>query len=81
MLGLRLRALSSLLRDVEALSARADERLLANADLKPELSNLVKAYGGSRAVRAFSAVDRAITALVERNASPKIVADWLAFQL
>jgi DNA polymerase-3 subunit delta' len=80
-LGLRLRALSSLLRDVGALSARADERLLANADLKPELLHLVKAYGGSRAVRAFSAVDRAIRVLVERNASPKIVADWLAFQL
>jgi DNA polymerase-3 subunit delta' len=80
-LGLRLRALSSLLRDVGALSARADERVLANADLQPELLNLVQAYGGTRAVRAFSAVDRAITALVERNASPKIVADWLAFQL
>ena len=30
--------------------------------------------------RAFSAVGRSLTAL-ERNASPKIVADWLALQL
>ena len=40
----------------------------------------MKAFDGDRTVRAFSAVDRAVAAL-ERNASPKIVADWLAFQL
>jgi hypothetical protein len=28
----------------------------------------------------FSAIDRALAAL-DRNASPKIVADWLAFQI
>jgi hypothetical protein len=31
-------------------------------------------------VRAFSAVDRALAA-IGRNASPKIVSDWLALQL
>jgi hypothetical protein len=31
-------------------------------------------------LRAFAAVDRALNAL-DRNASPKIVADWLAFQI
>jgi len=30
--------------------------------------------------RAFAAIDRALEA-IDRNASPKIVADWLAFQL
>jgi hypothetical protein len=33
-------------------------------------------------VKAYAAVDRALTALAApRNASPKIVADWLALQL
>jgi DNA polymerase-3 subunit delta' len=76
----RLRALSSLLRDLEVLSARADERWLANADLKAALQALLKAFDRDRVLRAFSAVDRALAAL-ERNASPKVVADWLAFQL
>jgi len=79
-LSRRLRALSSLLRDLGVLLARADDRWIANTDLKPLLSGLVKAFEGDRAVRAFSAVDRALAAL-DRNASPKIVADWLAFQI
>jgi DNA polymerase-3 subunit delta' len=79
-LARRLRALSSLLRDLGVLLSRADEKILANADMKPLLSGLMKAFDSDRTVRAFSAVDRAVLAL-ERNASPKIVADWLAFQL
>jgi DNA polymerase-3 subunit delta' len=79
-LSRRLLALSSLLRDLGLLGARADDRTLANADLKPQLQTLLKAYDGDRALRAFSAVDRAIDAL-GRNASPKIVADWLALNL
>ena len=76
----RLLALASLLRDLGLLLSRADERYLANADLKPLLGGLTKAFDADRTVSAFSAVDKAVTAL-ERNASPKIVADWLAFQL
>ena len=76
----RLLALSSLLRDVGVLLSRADHRGLANADLKPLLDSLLRSFDGARALRAFSAVDRALEAL-DRNASPKIVADWLAFQL
>jgi DNA polymerase-3 subunit delta' len=79
-LSRRLRALSSLLRDLGVLLSRADDRWLANADLRPLLSGLAKAFDSDRAVRAFSAVDRALAAL-DRNASPKIVADWLAFQI
>ena len=79
-LARRLRALSSILRDLGVLLSRADERCLANADLEPLLRRLQRSFDGERALRAFSAVDRALFAL-ERNASPKIVADWLAFQI
>ena len=79
-LARRLRALASLIRDCGVLLSRADERCLANPDMKPLLGGLVPAFDGDRTVRAFSAVDQAIAAL-ERNASPKIVADWVAFQI
>jgi len=79
-LARRLHALSSILRDLGVLLSRADERCLANADLQPLLKRLLRSFDGDRALRAFSAVDRALLAL-ERNASPKIVADWLAFQI
>ena len=79
-LARRLRALLSLLRDLGVLLSRADERYLANADMKPQLGGVIQAFDADRTVRAFSAVDRALSAL-ERNASPKIVADWVAFQI
>ena len=79
-LGRRLRAVASMLRDIGALQVRADDRTLANGDLKAELSALVRAFDGQRTQRAFAAVDTALAAL-DRNASPKIVADWIAFQL
>ncbi len=75
-----LRALSSLLRDLGILSTRADARMLANADLQDELGRLTTAFDGVRSMRAFAAVDRALDAL-ERNVSPKVVADWLVLQL
>jgi len=79
-LARRLRALASLIRDCGVLLAGADERCLANADLKPLLGSVVTAFDGDRTARAFAAVDQAIAAL-KRNASPKIVADWVAFQI
>jgi hypothetical protein len=69
-----------MLRDIGALLCRVDERRLANADLRPELHGLLRSFDGDRALRAFLSVDRALSAL-DRNASPKIVADWLAFQI
>ena len=75
-----LRALGTLIRDLGVLGARADPRALANADLKGTLEPLLKAFDGDRVLRAYAAVDRALAAL-DRNASPKIVADWLAFQI
>jgi DNA polymerase-3 subunit delta' len=76
----RLRALASLLRDLGVLSARADERHLANADYRPRLAKLATAFDRERIATAFGAIDRALEA-VDRNGSPKIVADWLVFQL
>ena len=72
--------MASLLRDLSLLAAGADARLLANLDLRPGLDGLAKLFSVERALRAFSAVDRAEGAL-ERNVSPKVVADWLALQL
>jgi DNA polymerase III subunit delta' len=75
-----LRAMASLLRDLGILSTRADARMLANADVQGALERLTSAFDSARSMRAFTAVDRALVAL-ERNASPKVVADWLVLQL
>jgi DNA polymerase-3 subunit delta' len=74
-----LRAMSSLLRDVAALDTGATEGALANPDLASALGRL-STYRGERGVRAFSTLDEALVAL-DRNASVKIVADWVAVQL
>jgi hypothetical protein len=54
--------------------------MLANMDLETQLDKLTAAYDADRSVRAYAAVDRALTAL-DRNASPKVVADWLLLEL
>jgi DNA polymerase-3 subunit delta' len=79
-LAVRLRAMASLLRDLGLIAAGADARLMANADVRPQLDALAGAYDGHRSTRAFAAVDRALAAL-ERNANPKIVAGWVALQI
>lgn len=79
-LGRRLRLISSVLRDLGALHAQAGDGSLAHGDRKGELHQLLRSFDDGRTVRAFSAVDEALAAL-DRNASPKIVADWLAFQV
>jgi len=78
--AIHLQALSSLLRDVSILATGADTHLLANLDLESGLTTLARRFDGARAVRAFTAVDQAQDAL-ERNVSPKIIADWLSLQL
>jgi DNA polymerase-3 subunit delta' len=77
---IRLRALASLLRDLGILAIGAEAPPLANADLEADLARLSGAFGGDRSAQAFAAVDRALSAL-ERNAGPKVVADWLALQI
>ena len=75
-----LRAIASLLRDLGLLAARADESVLANGDLRSPLAALSRSYDADRATRAYKAVDEALAA-IERNASPKVVVDWLVLQL
>jgi DNA polymerase-3 subunit delta' len=75
-LARHLRAMASLLRDVELVAAGADRAALANGDLESGFSELA-AYRGERGVRAFGIIDEALVAL-DRNAGVKIVADWVA---
>jgi DNA polymerase III subunit delta' len=79
-LAVLLRSLASLLRDIGILASHANPESLANADLQQELTRLTASFDGERSMRAFGAVDQALAAL-DRNASPKIVADWLVLQL
>ena len=79
-LTVHLRAMASLLRDIELLATRADAGRLANPDVRPALDGLTKTYQGGRGIRAFTAVDRALVAL-EHNAGVKTVADWLVLEL
>jgi DNA polymerase-3 subunit delta' len=76
----RVDALGALLRDVQIVTSRADARWMAAADLAAQLTAVAGGFDGRRVARAFAAVDRARAAL-ERNGSPKVVADWLALQL
>ena len=76
----RLLAMSSLLRDLGVLAAGAGHEALANADLESQLQALRRTFDAARALDAFAVVDRALDAL-DRNASPKIVADWVTLHL
>jgi DNA polymerase III subunit delta' len=79
-LAIRLRAMHSLLRDLAVLSDRASDAALVNPDLRTDLEPIIGDWDRERIARGFSSVGRALAA-VERNASSKIVVDWLAFQL
>ena len=79
-LRLRLRALGTLFRDIQVVSAKGDYGWLANTDRKSELVGWAKSYDIYRAGRGFESVNRAATALT-KNASVKVVADWLAQQI
>jgi len=81
-LATSLRALRSLLRDVAVIATQADSRLLVNPDAEADLRNLATAFDDRRSRRAFAAVEEAIAAIASpRNASPKLVADWVVLQL
>jgi DNA polymerase-3 subunit delta' len=79
-LSRRLLAMSSLLRDLGLLAVQGGDQAVANTDLRPQLQSLLRTWDAPRALEAFSVVDRALDALA-RNASPKIVADWVALHL
>jgi DNA polymerase-3 subunit delta' len=79
-LGARLQAMTSVLRDLGLLASGADTRLLANLDRRQALDALSRSLNAHRLERAFAAVTRAQDAL-DRNVSPKVVADWLAMNV
>jgi DNA polymerase-3 subunit delta' len=73
-----LRAMASLVRDVELLSTRADVAL-ANEDVRSEIERL-SAFRGDRGIRAFTTIDQALAAL-DGYAGVKVVADWVMVHL
>jgi len=74
----RLSLVSSLLRDLSVLIAAPDAASgLAEAGRDADLGRVARACGQDRVIAAFDLVARAQWAL-SRNASPKIVADWVA---
>jgi DNA polymerase-3 subunit delta' len=75
-LGARLSLVASLLRDLGTIGAGAHVDL-ANADLEAPLTELARAFDLPRLSHAFSVV-REAAALLDRYASPKIIADWVA---
>jgi hypothetical protein len=79
-LGARLMAMTSLIRDAGLVASGADARLLANLDRTPVVESLARNLGRDRLDRMFSAVTQAEDAL-DRNVSPKVVADWLAINV
>ena len=78
-LRLRLESVSALLRDIEAVTAGTSIPLV-NADVSGKVRKIAKEFSGVRSRLAFSIVHQAIDA-VDRNGSPKVVADWVASRL
>jgi len=79
-LAVLLRLTASMLRDIEAINSGADPRVLANPIVATDLQAIARDFAGDRARDAFVAVDRALFAL-DRNAGPKVVAEWLSMQI
>jgi len=80
-LATRLTIVQSLLRDLAVLASGASaQTTLANGDLEPALRALTSSFDSVRVSAAFAALTRAQQDL-DRNASPKIVADWVAATL
>ncbi len=75
-LGMRFSLVSSLLRDLGVLASGAATPL-ANADLESDLRGLAASFDLARITASFGTLSEAQHSL-DRNASPKIVADWVA---
>lgn len=76
--GTRLAHLSSLLRDLGMTTPGGADA--SNPDMAEALARLARQFPPGRVIQAFGIVARAQHAL-DRNASPKIVADWVAAAL
>jgi DNA polymerase-3 subunit delta' len=79
LLGQRLTALAGTLRDLAATVAGAGETRVTN-DLSPALHAWSTRAGVDKLIAAYNAVGAAQAAL-DRNVGPKVIVDWLAFQL
>ena len=75
----RMEALAATLRDLGVAAASADEALLSRAP-SMALAAVARTFEATRLTNAFDATERARHAL-ERNVSPKTVADWLLMQV
>ena len=75
-LSARLDLLRSFLRDLGVIATRSGAAL-DNSDLEKDLKSLSTGFDVGRVTRGYDALARADVAL-DRNASPKIVADWIA---
>ena len=71
---------SALVRDISVLHAGADRRLLANGDFGDTLDRLARTLSPAAARQAFATIDRGLNAL-ERNAGPKLVAEWICAEI
>ena len=75
----RLRVVAALLRDAAAVAAGAGVQL-ANADIDTAIREFAATWGGVRGPEAFASVAEALDAM-DRNVSPRVVADWVACRL
>jgi len=78
-LGARIDVLATLLRDVGLIVA-GSQATLANADLESDLRGLAPQFSAERVAAGYGELNRAQAAL-DGNASPKLVADWIALHL
>ncbi len=76
-LAAHLHALAALVRDLVALTGGA---AVSNRDMADMLGRLAPSFRADRAVAAFATLTRGVEAL-EKNASPKIVADWVVMNI
>ena len=75
----RLAIVGSILRDLGAMAV-GQEDALVNGDREKDLRDLSKSFDLARVVAGYAALHEAQVSL-ERNAGPKIVADWVAVSL
>jgi DNA polymerase-3 subunit delta' len=78
-LGLRLGAMAATLRDLAAVATGAGETRVVN-EVSPALQAWSARAGVNKLLAAYDAIGEAQAAL-ERNVGPKVIVDWLAFQL
>ena len=75
-----LRVASSLVRDLAVVHAGADRATLANGDVADAVDRLAAQLPPAAARRAFATIDSGLAAL-ERNAGPKLVAEWVGAEI